>query len=544
MYGNFHTELMALADKIGEVVGDGYWIYLNGPVPVPIRLDEEPYEGSTVDTDGDGIYDVEELESIEPTGEVDLDEIIRIVSRGAITGTNYGVVKTYNCNSMPTTIDTDYDGIDDGLDMEPKNNTFKVVMEDDSYGIDANVSYTMDLRTFFGDNEKFNKNLCVTSSLFSAIVYEGITIEGKHADGLLEKHGFKDVDVYKLSERYSDEHLSEIAIGHKPVWYNDQKREIVSVIVRGTNGTIEEWSSNFDVGHTDEVGGDWVEWVNHKGFDIAATRILRYIAEYVEDNSLGTSSEIVFWVSGHSRGAAIANIISARLGYEAFTYTFAAPNTTMDRLASLHKGIFNIVNSDDFVHYLPMEAWGFDKYGKTAKISLGDNYEKEWLKLTGERDYKRDAGMQNTINALADVAEDRNDCYAYTCDCHGDGSRDDITASYWSQFPFNHEKVIEKIPANARKYCQITLYNPELLGEYYGFEICQTPAYYMQLMADVSANDSLINRVNFAINHIISPRYKKAHKCVVSSALGGVTHPHYLETYYLLSTHMSGAMFE
>ena len=65
----------------------------------------------------------------------------------------------------------------------------------------------------------------------------------------------------------------------------------------------------------------------------------------------------------------------------------------------------------------------------------------------------------------------------------------------------------------------------------------------MQLMADVSANNSLINKANFAINHIISPRYKKAHKCVVSSALGGLEHPHYSETYYLLSTHMSGTMF-
>ena len=36
IYGNFNTELAALADRIGEeIVGEGYWIYLNGPVPVP-----------------------------------------------------------------------------------------------------------------------------------------------------------------------------------------------------------------------------------------------------------------------------------------------------------------------------------------------------------------------------------------------------------------------------------------------------------------------------------------------------------------------------
>lgn len=545
IYGDFYTELMTLADKIGDdVVGDGYWIYLTGPVPTPVRLDEKPYAGSTVDTDGDGIYDIDELESIEPTGEVDLDEIIRTVSKGAITDTSYGVVKTYNYKSTPIARDTDYDGIIDKLDPEPKNNTFKAVMKDDDYDINSNISYTVDLRTFFSDNEKFNKNLCVTSSIFSSVVYDGITIEGTHANGLLKKHGFKDVRVYKLSDDYTDEHLSEIAIGYKQVEYDNKTKEIVSVVVRGTNGTIQEWSSNFDLGSTDEVGGDWEEWVNHKGFDIAATRILRYIYQYVEDNNLGTSSEIVFWVSGHSRGAAIANIIGARLGYKTFTYTFAAPNTTTDRLTSQYKGIFNIVNSDDFVTYLPMKAWEFGKYGRTAIISIGDKYKKEWKDFTWKIYNRDEYGMQKTIDTLANVAKDRNDCYIYTCDCHGNGSRDNITASYWSQFPFSRDKAIEGIPANAKKYCQITLYDAKLLGEQWGFEICQTPAYYMQLMADTMTKNNLKDKIPFAFAYIIAPRYQKAHKCVISSAIGGLEHPHYLETYYLLSTHVNSAMFK
>lgn len=61
IYGNFYTELMTLADQIGnEIVGEGYWIYLDGPVPVPVRLDAQPQAGSMVDTDGDGIIDVYE----------------------------------------------------------------------------------------------------------------------------------------------------------------------------------------------------------------------------------------------------------------------------------------------------------------------------------------------------------------------------------------------------------------------------------------------------------------------------------------------------
>lgn len=84
---------MTLADKIGtDIVGDGYWVYLDGPVPVPIRLDEAPKAGSAIDTDGDGIYDIDELEGTTPTGSIDLDALITKVSKGAITSTDYGKV--------------------------------------------------------------------------------------------------------------------------------------------------------------------------------------------------------------------------------------------------------------------------------------------------------------------------------------------------------------------------------------------------------------------------------------------------------------------
>ena len=121
IYGSFNTELTALADKIGEeIVGDGYWIYLQGPVPVPVRLNAMPEEGSTEDTDEDGIPDVEELESATPTGEIDLDALITKVSRGVITGTDYGIVKMYKYKSSPSEPDTDGDGYDDASDLAPK----------------------------------------------------------------------------------------------------------------------------------------------------------------------------------------------------------------------------------------------------------------------------------------------------------------------------------------------------------------------------------------------------------------------------------------
>lgn len=106
IYGDFYSELTALADKIGdEIVGEGCWIYLNGPVPVPVRLDAEPTEGSTVDTDKDGIPDVVELGGAEPTAEIDLDALLTKVSGGVITGTSYGSIFMYKYISNPAVAD-------------------------------------------------------------------------------------------------------------------------------------------------------------------------------------------------------------------------------------------------------------------------------------------------------------------------------------------------------------------------------------------------------------------------------------------------------
>ena len=142
------------------------------------------------------------------------------------------------------------------------------------------------------------------------------------------------------------------------------------------------------------------------------------------------TSDKCFWITGHSRGAGIANIMSAELidrGNEVFAYTFASPNTTTKESANdaRYDSIFNIVNADDFVPKLPAEDWYFDRYGKTSTVSIDKKYESEWnntfnlykndLLAIG---YNNDSTVNNTVNKLAACATDRNDCYKYTFKCY------------------------------------------------------------------------------------------------------------------------------
>ena len=53
------------------------------------------------DTDGDGTPDIDELGGVAPTEVIDLDELITLSSRSAITGTNYGKILSYKYGSNP-----------------------------------------------------------------------------------------------------------------------------------------------------------------------------------------------------------------------------------------------------------------------------------------------------------------------------------------------------------------------------------------------------------------------------------------------------------
>ena len=192
-----------------------------------------------------------------------------------------------------------------------------------------------------------------------------------------------------------------------------------------------------------------------------------------------------------------------------------------------------------------MEAWGYSRYGKTASVSIADNYEKEWEDLTGIWDYDPDTfGMQDTINAMANIISSNDDprvtCYEYTCSEHGNGSDDEITVTNYGMTKESREEAIDKIPDNALPYCKITRYDGSLFWGW-DFDICQTPAYFMQLIAWYMANmDS--NFVGASYRFIVeldfAERYGAAKMLLINSGIGGIKEPHYIETYYILAKNL------
>nr|WP_239471142.1 hypothetical protein [Olsenella uli] len=148
-------------------------------------------------------------------------------------------------------------------------------------------------------------------------------------------------------------------------------------MVRGSYGS--EWLSNARIeGASDDVSGD------HLGFSLAAEEIVADLEERAASEDPGVERTYLF--CGHSRGAAVANLLASYAdggmgGAEAIAsaesvraYGFATPNCTSaaDARSARYDNIFNVLNPSDVVTMLPPASWGYRRYGHDV-----------WLPATG-----------------------------------------------------------------------------------------------------------------------------------------------------------------
>ena len=119
-------------------------------------------------------------------------------------------------------------------------------------------------------------------------------------------------------------------------------------------GYGNEWASNFKVGDGER----------HEGFSQAAGLFEDHLAQYLEDNGIEGRKKL--WVSGFSRASAVCNVLAADMIEsgefdDVYAYLFGVPRTT--RQPVRYKGIFNICGQYDPVPSVPLQSWGYERYG-------------------------------------------------------------------------------------------------------------------------------------------------------------------------------------
>ena len=271
------------------------------------------------------------------------------------------------------------------------------------------IPFTFDYQSkFFSDNTVFNQDIAIASLMVMSRQFDG---QGRQ---VAESMGFEGFLVREIGRGRRDNDLKWTALAHRIVRHNDDERIIVLVAIPGAYG-IEGWLSNLDIGAdtpeyfelTNRQHNEWLNRYNHKGIDVTANRIIVDIKDYI--HSIDSDAQPVLWITGFSRGGAIASIIGAYFESDpdviSFTYAFANPAITTSPTAHDYQTIFNILNEDDFTVFMWPEQWGFTRFGTDISISIYDYGQEAFRRLSGEDYTLRPNHFDNKSALIGDIVE-------------------------------------------------------------------------------------------------------------------------------------------
>ncbi len=204
---------------------------------------------------------------------------------------------------------------------------------------------------FRRSSEEYNHNLARLSLGMALASFRDLN-NPDNQGGLLvdyfEKLGLEDIET----DSYNSEpqpYSVTYGMGTLKLW---DTNVVVVAICSGNYGA--EWASNLTVG--DNTRSD--------GFQDASQKVQKALKEYMERHTI--RGDVKLWITGYSRGGAVANItaadcIDSGVFDDVYAYTFATPLTT--REPGNYNNIFNIIQKNDVVPKVPLADWGYRHYG-------------------------------------------------------------------------------------------------------------------------------------------------------------------------------------
>lgn len=187
-------------------------------------------------------------------------------------------------------------------------------------------------------------------------------------------YGYDNTDTDLLSETFFKMGLSKPRFNNYDGYYGDVNR--IGYGIASTVKKIDGIDSNLIViscrGSSGSfLGPDWFSNITQQGqgFREAAEDAKSGLELYIRDLEIDTSIPTKILITGHSRGAAVANILGTMLSGitnndNVFVYTFACPNTTTDVNRDLYSNIKNYMVEGDFVPSVPPMIGGNNKFGR------------------------------------------------------------------------------------------------------------------------------------------------------------------------------------
>lgn len=229
-----------------------------------------------------------------------------------------------------------------------------------------------------GKTEKFDHNLDYYVSATDSTTYSPqlshmliamscAAYDEGNVKASMKELGFKDNDITCHYNKGDWDSQISYSFGKKTM---SNGETLVLVTVRGSSTKLD-WLSNCALG-SQIAGGSW-----HAGFESAVNEVYSSLTSFMG----GNLNNAAYVVTGHSRGAAVANLLEIKL-FEAkvasakvYGYNFACPDVaralpTMWNWLGEHNNMFNIGNAPDPVTMVP------GAYGQAFSIIPGTSWGK------------------------------------------------------------------------------------------------------------------------------------------------------------------------
>ena len=304
---------------------------------------------------------------------------------------------------------------------------------------------------FFDDPAERNDILALASMQVTAAV-RSESADDYGCTFLKEQLGFSEtgVTIIDMEDFYS----SNYTWGKKTISKDGKSYNLVLIAIQSLAFDDEEqknpWRQDFTVNGESTEG-------EHHAFSTSAEKILDDVAAF------SASGNTKYWIVGHSRGGAVANLLAAKLPQKIgasnsgiYTYTFESPATVeakdtaeLESFSADYSYIHNYISSNDFVTKVPF--WGMTRYGVEHKL----NTEETDAQLTAELNKLGSSAVEvsipgdtesrekNIIAYLEEKIPSRADYSEVKTDTFTDSSGNELQINYVYQDVFI--KLVETI---------------------------------------------------------------------------------------------------
>lgn len=186
----------------------------------------------------------------------------------------------------------------------------------------------------------------------------------------------------------------KFTMAHQLVGINGEVKHLFALVARGSKEQ-SDWNANFSAGINVITDGTHVGF--SKAAEVVEEQFTSYMSKYQDDKY-----ENLILITGHSKGAAVSNIVAKRLSEKdsntkenLYAYTFATPNTVGDWYnRGDYPNIHNVVNYRDLVCYMPPGSTNYGNLWGYEEVS--DDAIKEIIKMTST--LTKDPGSQQILD--------------------------------------------------------------------------------------------------------------------------------------------------